>query len=133
MASASEDGDRPQWLTSDGQAWARLVDEVLGPAQARVTRQVLPFMGLTSPTVHGAKPFIQRLLCYADQRSGRLDGTWLHLTAEAQHTGGSHRLDCVCAGRRRRRGRIWATAAAQAAAPAAAPAAVVTAPAELAA
>jgi hypothetical protein len=41
--SQSEDGERPQWLASDGQAWARLVDEVLGPAKARVTRQVPPF------------------------------------------------------------------------------------------
>jgi hypothetical protein len=48
VASASEDGDRPQWLTSDGQAWARLVDEVLGPAQACVTRQVPPLATSTS-------------------------------------------------------------------------------------
>lgn len=39
--SQSEDGDRPRWLTSDGQAWARLVDEVLGPAKARVTRRAI--------------------------------------------------------------------------------------------
>jgi hypothetical protein len=48
--SQSEEGDRPQWLASDGQAWARLVDEVLGPAKARVTRQVPPITPPNAPT-----------------------------------------------------------------------------------